>query len=124
MAKVEFPVFISPDNVLLASINPIPNKLNDHSEASFSITLSNAISRTVVIDKMDFRPAPSKGSSGSKPDLGRSSVATSRTSVSTQGAPKIALKSLFPAVSQLEMLKNESLCVLLSLTKDMNFLVT
>jgi hypothetical protein len=123
MAKVEFPVFVSPDNVLLATINPIPNKLNDHSEAAFSITLSNAISRTVIIDKMDFRPAPFKGPVPVKTDLSRSSVVIARTSVSSQGPSKIALKSLFPVVSHLEMLKNESLCVLLSLTKDMNFLV-
>lgn len=122
MAKVEFPVFISPDNVLLATVTPVPNKLNDHSEATFSVTLSNAISRTVVIDRVDFRPALVKGAVAAKEALGRSSMSNARPS-GVNSTPKIGVKSLFPAVKKLEMLKNESLSVLVTLTKDMNFLV-
>lgn len=123
MAKFEFPLYLAPENALIANVNPVPNKLSDHSEATFSVSLSNAINRTIIIESIDFRFANSKTQQPlgvSRADLSRSTAVTNN---SMNVLPKLALKYLHPEVKNLQMLKNESLGVLLSLTKDMNLLV-
>lgn len=123
MAKFEFPLYLAPENALITNVSQVPNKLSDHSEATFAISLNNAINRTIIIESIDFRLANSKTQQSlgvSRGDASRSS-AVARSSLGA--APRVALKYLHPKINDLQMLKNESLGVLLSITKDMNFLV-
>lgn len=123
MSKFEFPLYLSPEQPLISNVIQVPNKLGDHSEATFSVTLSNAINRSIVIESIEFRLASPKGG---QPPLTASKLDTTRSSLTPRGSiggSRLALKYLYPEVSNLDMLKNESLGVLLSLTKDLNLLV-
>lgn len=121
MSKFEFPIFISPENALMATVNHIQNKLFDHSEAAFQVILNNITGRIVTIDKVEFRVNQMAMKSGvlSKTDGHKNSTLTK----SQIGTLKIFVKHILPEIENFNLLKNESLAVLLSLAKDMNLFV-
>ena len=121
MSKFEFPVYLAPENALVSSVQHISNKLFGHSQADFHIVINNVINRTVLVDKIEFRSdaLTVKTTPINKNELDKKS-GTSKTAFNPN---KVSVKSIHPQISNLEMLRNESFGVLLSLNKETNFFV-
>lgn len=122
MSKFEFPIYLAPENALVSSVQHISNKLFGHSQADFHIVINNVINRTVLVEKIEFRSGAStiKTTPINKNEIDKKSGPTSKNAFNPN---KVSVKSVHPQISNLEMLRNESLGVLLSLNKETNFFV-
>jgi hypothetical protein len=116
LIRYEHPITVSPEPAIKISINSFSNKLYTQPDVFFQALIANVTDRKLLLEELNFISAHSGAKSNKQ---GSSNLGTN-----TIIPPKIKLNSIMPMSKDISMSPNETFSAIISVSKEMDLLVS